>query len=167
MEEKKQNKVLLIASILAVIFFSISIYQAINPRIEYEEILIPGKKDTITEIQKVEIPVYHTIYDTVFNDTSKIDSNVSESFSTTFSHSVDTNTGVSGEVSFKRLRNENSGIFEISIKELWYPKETISITQIDTLLKTVEVEQPFYDTFEFGFGSGLSIFLIIYLLIGK
>lgn len=55
----------------------------------------------------------------------------------------------------------------MKIKNFWHP-ETF-ITRVDTLTNTITIEkpQPFYDTFEFGFGIGAILTTAIILLFGK
>lgn len=117
-----------------------------------------GKTDTL------KIPVLiATPKDTVYvfqSDSSKIDSNGSKSFSTAFNIPIDSLVRVKGEVGFKEPN------FTFKDIEVEYPKYEIS--RVDTLTKVITIEkpQPFYDTFEFGFGIGVLITALATLLLG-
>lgn len=143
--------------IVVVIVF---LFRELFPKREVETIVeyvyLPGKIDTVFNQDTVYLdkPIY------IPSDTVEIDSNGSKSFSTAFSIEVDSSVGVKGKVGFKEP------LFSFKDIEIWYPK--VTITKVDTLLKTVTnvVEPYFYENTWFWTTVG-AVAVIILTLLGK
>lgn len=140
--------------IVVVIVF---LFRELFPKREIETVVkyeyLPGKVDTVFNQDTVYLdkPIY------IPSDTIEIDSNGSKSFSTAFSIEVDSSVGVKGEVGFREP------LFSFKDIEIWYPK--VTITKVDTLLKTVTnvVKPHFYEDTWFWTTIGAIAVLILTL----